>query len=798
MLQNYLKVAWRNLSRHKLYAIINITGLAIGTACFVLIFLFVRHELSFDGFYEDADQIYRVYQGDSGKSFMGKDYSARTPAGLASVLPKEFPEVVDATSVETQKGLLGFGKNYHFEEGLLADPSFFAVFPQPFLSGSAEEALQSPTGIVLTRSLAEKIFGDEDAMGQALDYSDGKSYTVSGVVADPPANSSLQYAFVRSILSWPDYIRDKNFAERWGSNSAYTFLRLAEETNSEVLEDKLPALLEKYIGEQEATAFPINYFIQPLRELHLEHKASEDIGRKGNPQYISLFSFIAILVLILACINYTNLAVARMMDRVGEVGLRKTIGATRRQIAGQFLGESLLNAVFALVLGLSLVHYTLPFFNRFLERKIELNLMTEPWLLPGLLLLVVAVGILAGSYPAFFLSSLRATAALKGKADRRLAGVGIQRWLIAGQYTASIVLLTGSLVIYCQFRYLQQKSLGYDREHIVAIPIPDNAIHEKIDLLKSDWAGHPGILATTVSSSLPTNVDASRRINYDYSVGGEQDGALSTYRVRVDEDYLKVFNIDLLAGRNFSFEQAAALENERIINETAARALGWSAQEAIGKQFDDIGAARTVIGVMRDIHMHSMHRKIEPLMLTANSQDLGFVSVKIRPENLQQSMAILKEGFEKHTAYPFEYQFLDEHFDGLYKSDLKMGEMFGIFTFLSILIASLGLFGLGALTARQRTKEIGIRKVLGASVGGIVQLLSADYLKIVLIGFGLAIPLGWYLMNLWLQNFAYHIDLQWWMFVLSGLVAIVMALFSVGLQSWMAALANPVGSLKNE
>ena len=783
--------------RQKLYAIINILGLTIGLSCFILIFLFVRHEHSYDQFYPAYNQIFRVYQQKPGDDFLGKNFMARTPAGLATTLTSEFAEVLHATTLENLTTLIGHQKNNFYEDGILADEHFFDVFPHTFINGDLQRALESPESIVLTASLAKKIFGDEDPLHQSLLDEHGHAYTVTGVIADLPANSSLQFSFIRSILAWPDYVRDQHFADRWMSNSAYTFFRLEKGASAANLEAKLPAMLEKYQGSDHNFPFEIHYYVQPLAELHFENKTSEDIGLKGNSGYVFLFAVIAILVLLLACANYMNLAIARLSGRVKEVGMRKTIGASRRQLAIQFLGESILSAFFSLLLALALTYYAAPVFSTFFERPIELNLVNDPWLWPGLLLLVVIVGLFSGSYPAFFLSALRPVVALNGKYNQ-LTGVKLYRWLMIGQYTLSIALLASSIIIYNQFQFIQNKALGYEKNHIVSIPIRDHSLHQKMDLLKRECEAHPGIVLATASSSLPTNVDARRKINYDYEMGGDQADALDIYRVRVDENFLSVFGIDLLAGRNFRPGKASDLENGRIINETAAKALSWSAAEAVGKQFDDIGGMRTVIGVIRDIHMHSMHQEIEPLMLTPHEQYQGFLSVKVRPDNLTQTLTFLEDRFKSLTDYPFEYQFLDDHFDHLYKADRKLGETFGIFTLLSILIASLGVFGLAAYFASQRTKEIGIRKVLGASVGRIFGLLSGDILKMVLIGFALAIPIAWFGMNRWLQGFAYHADIQWWVFPVAGLASILMAIFSVSSQSLKAAWVNPVDSLKNQ
>lgn len=799
MFKNYFKVAWRNMLKHKLYSAINIGGLTAGLTAFLLLVTYVQHELSFDSFHDKTEEVFRIYKTKAGANFLGQNASAPTPAGLAAVLTQEFPEVNYATTFVDQSALLGFKTENYFENGLRADADFFNIFSVSFLEGSPKTALKNLNSIVLTESLAKKIFGNGNPLGQLLRQSNDRTYEVGAVMKDWPSNSSIQPAFITNIHSFVDYIRDENFAESWNSNSFHTFFRLAETANVLAFEDKLPSLLNKYRGKQAAASPQITYHVQPLSEWHLETQLNDDIGQKGNSKYIKLFSLVAVLILLLACVNYINLAIARSIKRGKEIGLRKVIGAKRKQLIFQFIGESILVTFLALFITIGLVSYLSPFFSYLLSLPFEWSLLENIYLFPGLLVLGVLVGVLAGSYPAFYLSSFRPTQALKGSLKGAGGILGKQRPLMIAQYATCIMLIICSLVIYVQFQYISKKEVGYDREHIVTLPILDNRIHDNIDVLKTNWLGQGNIINVTRSSSLPTKVDAARKINYDYEKGGEQEGSLKIYRARVDPSYLSVFSIDLLAGRNFSKSRTDTIpKTERMINETAAKALGWTATEAIGKSFRDIDVEATIIGVVRDFHMHSMHLSIAPLMLTPNQQSEGFLSVKIRPENLSSTIAQLEKGMQQFSAYPFTYSFLDEEFDALYQADLHSGSLLVFFTIISLLIASLGLFGMVAFVIAGRSKEIGIRKVLGASVTNIIGMLSKDFLKIVLFGFLIASPLAWYVMNQWLHGFAYRIDISFWIFIIAGGIAGLIAFFTVYSQSLKVAWINPINTMKNE
>lgn len=796
MYKNYFKIAWRSLLRQKLYSSLNISGLAVGLTCFLLIFLYIQHELSYDRFYPEADRIYRIYQRQEGNLYLDSDYFAVTPAALATTLEREYPEVNRATTMKPLSALLSQEEDNFWEEGLWADNHFFEVFALPFVQGNPKTALEQSESIVLSQSLAQKIFGSQNPIGQVLKFQNEVNYTVTGVVQDFPTNSSFQASFFASIQSF-DFYRREMEKEKWDGNPFHTFLKLAERGDPLALEAKLPGLIDKYVNYGESFPFESKYYMQPLMELHLENKLNFDIGFKGNARYIYLFSWIAIIVLLLACVNYMNLAVARSIKRAREVGVRKVMGALRGQLIGQFLSESVLIAFLALFLALGLTQLMLPVFGYMLERPIELNFI-NPWLIPGLTLLVFTVGIFSGSYPAFVMSTLNPVMVLKGRLGRKFSGLKVQQCLIIGQYAASIVLIMSSLVIYRQFQYIQNKELGYDTEHILTIPIRDQALNEKLKQVKNECLKNSNILAITNSVDLPTSSTSTTLISKGEARDKKAD--FTIYINRTDYHYLDVFGIELIAGRNFSPKIQTDARRRCILNETAVKALGWTPEEALGKQFNRLQdtVKYTVIGVAKDFHMNSMHLAIEPLMLTWNEEFMQYISVKIRPSNLKETINYLEGTLAKYSPYPVEYQFLDEQFDQLYKADRRLGEMFAFFTILSILIASLGLFGLAAFSAEQRTKEIGIRKVLGASIQNIVTILSKDFLKMVMIGFLIAVPIAWYFMNQWLQDFVYRIEIQWWMFVLAGLIAVMIAVLTISFQSIKAAMANPVESLRNE
>jgi len=795
MLQNYLKIALRNLVKQKLYAFVNIFGLAIGLACVILILVYVRYELSFDRFHENADRIFRIVQRQPGNVFLGSDHFAVTPAPLASTLVDEYPEVTHATTITSNNALISHGDVHFYEEGLKADAHLFEVFTFPMIHGIAETALVEPNTIVLTESLARKIFGDEDPMGQTLIHQNQDAFTVTGVIEDVPDNAHFTFAFVTSIRSDSNYLR--NLEEgRWNNNSWFTYFLLEEGSDYQQVQAKMRAFTEKYLADDDDDPDELNqYYIQPMTDIHLRSHVNFEMGTNNDMKYIYLFSAIALIILLIACVNYMNLATARSITRAREVGMRKVVGAHRWQLIQQFIGESMLLAFLAMVLAMVLVFLLLPVFGSLVERDLSLGLVGGGTLLLGLLGIGLVVGFVAGSYPALFMAALRPVHVLKGSMERRARRSRLQSLLVVGQYAISIMLVAGSLIIYQQLRYIQNKEIGYNRDHVVVLRIRDADVRENQETIKSELQRHGNVTAVTFTSHLPTRIASSTTVQG--WEGSNEDDELSIYRTNVDYDFLDVFELKLADGRIFSPDFASDTI-AFVINETAVRALGWREGEGVGKRFKDGDEEGSVIGVLKDFHMHSLHQPIQPLMLRMDGNWFGYIAAKVRPDDLPQTLAFLEETMRRFTPYPFEYEFLDETFDQLYKTEIKLGEAFGYFTLLALLIASLGLFGLAAFSAEQRTKEIGVRKVLGASVPAIVLLLSKEFTRLVVVAFVLAIPVAYLAMNRWLEDFAYRIDVSWPVFLAAGLAALLVALLSVGYQAFKAARVNPVVSLRYE
>lgn len=798
MFKNYFTIASRNLLNQKLYSIINIGGLMIGLTCFVMIFLYVQHELSYDNFYTKKDSIYQVYQQQIGNEYMGSDYFSVTPAGLASVLMETYPEVENATTMVERQALLTIGNSPYLSTGLWADPNFFEIFDYPFKEGNSEKIFDQPTAIVLTKSFANKVFGNIPALGKTVmitDHYGDKDFIVTGVLEDLPKNSSLQFEYVANLQSNSEY-NEAVASPTWNNNNYHTFFLLKPQADPITLQKKLPAIVEKYIEVNEDYHFKYTYYIRPLSELYLQTNSNFDIGLKGNIQYLVLFSCIAIIVLLLACVNYMNLAIARSIQRAKEVGLRKVSGAVRGQLIGQFLGESVFIALIALFLAIGLTYWLLPYFSAIIERPLTLELINNPGLLLVLSLVVLFVGLFSGSYPAFFMSALKPINTLKGKITSGSPKMKLQSGLVVLQFATSIILIISSLVIYLQFDFIQNKELGYDKDHILVVQTRSKEVRKSIEPIKQAMLAQTNIKRITTFNSLPSDIGSSSLARNKEDGNDEENIAI--YQNTVDYDYLKTFGLKLVAGRNFSPE----IESDKdkvIINESAAYAFGWTPEEAVGNQFYRVGQKYLeVIGVVKDFHMFAMHLKIQPLMISLRNDYFNFVAMKVEPNGLQNTIALVEDTFQKYSHYPFEYQFMDDEFDRLYKADIKLGKIFGVFTLLSIIVAALGLFGLAAYITKQRTKEIGIRKVLGASIQRIVTLLVRDFLIMVFVGFVLAVPIAWGIMNIWLENYAYRITLEWWIFVIAGILAAIVSLVTISSQSIKASMSNPVDSLRSE
>ena len=790
MLKNYLKIALRNMGRQKLYSGLNIFGLAIGLACFVLIFVFVQYERSFDRFYNDADDIYRMVHRQPNNVFMGNDRFAVTPVPLAGALVNDFPEVIAATTFRNNRVLLKQGDTYFYETGLWADSSFFDVFALPLVVGDAEAVLSDPSNMLLSESLARKIFGDEPAVGQQIEaeqWGTTYAFTVAGIIRDLPENTHLNFGYILPFHANADYL---NYLDEWRQNGYLTYFRMQEGATGEALQAKMPAFLSSHMNEEDAARY--EYIVEAMQDVHLYSDVNFDIGTaEGNIQYLYLLAAIGIVILLLACVNYMNLAVARSIKRAKEVGLRQVIGAHRRQITGQFLSESILMTALALGLGLILVYLFLPVFSGLVERPLHLD-WSAPWFLPGLILLALAVGFLSGSYPALYMARLRPIHTLKGK----LSGpkhTGLQKGLIVVQFAASIALIAASMIIYQQLQFIQQKDVGYNREQVVTVRLQGRGWGDKIEQVQQQIKQLPNVTAVSAGSHLPINLDSSSGISFwDGSREGE---TLTLYNMIVGYDFPDVFDTELVTGQWFSPAVSSDTVESLVINETAVRALDWTIDNALGKRIDEYGR---VIGVMKDFHLHSLHLPIAPMMARMDNPWYSYVAVRIAPQNMAATMASITSIIKGYTPYPVSPQFLDDAFDALYKSDRRLGAALGYFTILALLIASFGLFGLAAFATESRSKEIGVRKVLGASVAGLVALLSREFLILVGLGIVLAVPIAYFSMQRWLDTFAYRIDLGVGLFLVTAIAAIAIAVLTVSYQAIKAALANPVKSLRYE
>ena len=797
MFRNYLKVAARNLLRHKSYSAINVFGLAAGMACCLLIALYVWDELSYDRFYKNAGSIFRVVtdtrNGDNLES------SAGSPVPLGPALKNEFPEISQAVRFwQAFRPVIGYQDQAFREERFyFAEVPVFEVFTFELLSGDPRTALASPRSVVLTETTARKYFGAEDALGKVLTYQgypEGKlELTVTGVVRDLPHNTHVSFDFLASL----EGITTES--DNWGSTkSIWTYVLMPPSAPPAQLESKLPAFVARHFS----TGYALNnnyqktLRLEPLKAIHLYSRCTGGFKAKSDIAYVYLLSAIAFFILLLGCINFMNLATARSLTRAKEVGIRKTLGANRARVVKQFLSEAMLLSGIALLLALVLVEALLPLFQNLAGKALRLEAVSGGYLPFALLAVALVVGVLAGSYPAFFLSGFQPVAVLKGKFGASRSGAQIRKGLVIFQFIIATVLIVGTVVVYRQLEFVRHKNLGLTQDQIVVLPYSPASETMLPALLQ-----HPQVKNVSVSQRVPVNTinDDTRPVRVQ---GSETPFAMHSYIV--DEGFLATYGIELVAGRMLykSFPEG---ETPFLVNEMAVRQLGWqSPEQALGKRIRWSGKYKSglVVGVVKDFHLTSLHEEIAPLVMLTIPEDKWwrtFMSVRLGTEEVGATLKFLETTWRQFTpGGAFEYFFLDDSFAQLHRADQRMGEMIGYFAALAIAIAGLGLFGLAAFTAQQRTKEIGIRKALGASVNGIAGLLSKDFLKLVVAANVMAWPAAYYAMHKWLQNFAYRIELDWQVFAVAGGAALLIALLSVSTQAVKAALANPVEALRYE
>lgn len=796
MLKNYFKIAWRNLLKHKLFSLVNLLGLTIGMACFILIALYIQYELSFDMHHQKADQIYRVVQQQKGNVFRGTDFFAVSSEPLAPALEQTFPEVKAAATVGLEPRLLSNQDQAVAAPVMFADERIFDIFDVSILKGNGPEVLANTNSILLSQSLAETFFGLENPIGQEILFANRLPLIVEGIFGDVAENQHFTYDCVLSIKNYPEY--DESVG-KWDWNNYRTYVLLSEGHDYKELEKKLSVFGEYVKPAYERFPFEApTFFLQPIKRIHLHSNVNFETGVNSDIRYIYLFLSIAIIIILLAAINYMNLATARSVDRSKEVGVRKVLGAKKGQLVSQLLGESFLLTFVSFLLAVGLVFLWLPQFNHLLERPIKLILTDNIGLLIGMLLFAILIGGLSGLYPAVFLSSISPIKAFNGKFFKKLKGISTRNVLVVGQFAAAIVLAISSIVVYQQLNYMQNKSLGFNQDQIIYVPFFFPEIAQKTEVIRNELLKHQNIKKVSVAKNLPINT-GDQGIT-DRWEGNEGDQSIYCYRNYVDYDFLDLFEMELVAGRNFSLEFPTDSTESFLLNESAAEAIGWTPESAIGKQF----RRGRVIGVVKDFHFQPMDLSIEPqyIMLRAesnNSIDFGNVTMKVGMKDLDETLTFIKKIFAQIApGLPANPTFMDESLDALYESEERLGLAFNIFTLLALLIASIGLFGLISYSVIQRRGEIGVRKVLGASVTNIIQLLSADFIKLVGVAIVLAIPIAWYIMKQWLQGFAYRVNLQWWIFLAAGFVALTIAFLTVGLQSFKAATANPIKSLQQE
>jgi putative ABC transport system permease protein len=808
MLRNHLKIALRNLIRHKQTTLINVLGLSVGMAACIVILLFVQFELSYDRFHENADRIYRIsreWHNENGETNLHLGHLAPP---FAPMLANDFPEAIEQTvrMVHDDRIVLAYEeRDIVMEEArfFFAEPSIFQVFSFPLVQGDAATALSEPNSIVITESTAQRYFGDENPIGKVLMYATEAPLKVTGISRDVPANSHFQFDMLASFATLENYFGEEAMSTNWGDNFVSTYVLMAEGYDPQSLEARFPDFIDRHLSPA-ADGTPVSQrdflHLWPLTDIHLHSQLDSEIEDNGNISYIYLYTIIAGFLLIIACINFINLSTAQAGRRAKEVGVRKVVGAGRHLLIGQFLSESLLIALFSLAVALIIVELSLPFFNTFVGQSLSVNILENTFVVLLLGSIVLVVGVVAGSYPAFFLSSFMPSKILKAGSVPRGRHAGFRSGLVVLQFTISIILIIGVFVIEKQLTYVKSKPLGFDPKNLLVLPV-NETVGQQYEQLKARLLQHPGISEVTLTSRVPSGslLDAMGA-----SAEVQQEMKDINYRlanVEVDHDFIPSFDIRLVAGRDFDVNRASDSTEAFILNETAVSRIGWaSAEEAVGKKLNYGSRKGYVIGVVEDFHFESLHQPISPILFQITT-GLRRYSMVVRADDkatdevlshLQEQWSYLMPG------YPFDFFTVSEGFDEQYAKEDKLSQVVLLFSGLALFIAALGLVGMASFVAEQRTKEVGIRKVLGASVGQILLLLTGSFSKLVLIAFVIATPLAYLLMDRWLANFAYHDTLGISIFLLAGIVALLVALLTVSAQTMRTATQNPVDSLRSE
>jgi len=798
MLKNYFKTAFRNLWKNKAASFINIFGLTIGLTACLLIGLYIRHELSYDGFQQKGNRIVRVimaYKFDGGTELIKGNF---TSVRVAPVFKRTFPEVVNAVKMVRYQEVVRYKDKLIDEKSFMfADPSFFNIFSFKLLQGDKNKVLSAPHQVVLTESAAKRYFANEDPVGKTLKLeTDTGLYQVTGVMQDCPSNSQIKFDFLASFSSLGFSAEEEK--TYWDANYT-TYLLLKDKSSIASLQAKITPFMKKEMAGQGAT---VDFQLEPFESVHL-HSEFEGFEPNNSITYIYILEAVALMIMVIACFTYVNLNTARSMERAKEVGVRKVIGAGSKQLFWQFIGESFLLCTLATALSIVAATVLLPFFNQLAEKQLAANALFSLPVIDGAILLIVLVSLLAGSYPALVLSNFQPVKVLKGSFKNTGSGQWVRKFLIVFQFSISVVLIVSTFIIQNQLSYIQNKKLGYNRDRVVVLPM-DQKMMDNLTVIKQEFKSDNNVLSVSRCSSTPVSIGSGYNMRSAIMPENQQ---IAVTGDPIDEDFIKTTGLQLTAGSDLSQQDIKDVSNPDrskrkyhfILNESAAKQLGWTPEEAIGKKmFMDDSRPGTVRGVVKDFNFESMHNPIKPLVLFPEIRGRALL-VKLKGNNIPRTIAFLESKWKALIPYrPFEYHFMDEDFNKLYSSEIRLGKILNIFAAIAIALACLGLLGLSSYSAKQRIKEIGVRKVLGASVSNIAALLSVDFVKLVFVAIIVSSPIAWWLMTKWLQGFAYKINISWWIFVLSGVVAVTIAIITVSFQAVKAALMNPVKSLRTE
>jgi putative ABC transport system permease protein len=806
MLKNYIKTAFRNLKRFKGYSFINLMGLAIGIACCILILIYVQDEFSYDRIPRDYARIYRITLHMQTPD-QGEIRTARTPPPWAPSLAEDFPEIESYVRLKTPlvSWLVGreeMDKRFHEKGFYFADETVFDFFNFKLKTGDPQTALKEPKSLVLTESAAKKYFGSEDPMGKTLRLDNTYDFQITGVLEDVPRNMHFSFDILASFSTLSAIpIYGGNVYTTWRNGvgpDLYTYIRLKDGIAPSVIEAKLPEFLQKYLGDiMSRLNFRISPQLQPLSSIHLHSNLDAEIRANSDVRYIYIFSAVAIFILLIACINFMNLATARSTTRAQEVGMRKVIGAERKQLVYQFFGETIFLAFLSLILALILIVVFLPVFNSLSGKQLQPALW-HPWILLSIIWITLFVGVVSGSYPALFLSSFQPVAIFRGSLKATRANIRLRKGLVVFQFALSIIFIIGTGIIYDQLQFIRNKDLGFDKEQIVVLPMGDPRARQVYQTFKDKALQDPSVLAVSGTSSVPGGLIGVLLFLPEGASAGEE---VTMEHFFVDHDFIDAMGLEMVEGRRFSREYSTDTMEAFILNEAAVRHLGWEG-EAIGKRINILNFKRgRVIGVVNDFHAKSLYQKIEPLLIHIAPNPDAFIQlvVRITPYDYERTLNFLEDVWrEVYPRDPFAYSFLDDDYDSLYRSEKQRGKVFLAFSVLAIFIACLGLFGLASFTSEQKTKEIGIRKVLGATVGSIVRLLSVEFIKLVLLANLIAWPVSYYIMHNWLENFAYRTNISIRLFILVGILAFIIALATVSFHAIKSALINPADSIRTE